>query len=1282
MNEYSPNIDAGLIDGLDDLEARRTNGDGNNEIANRDDFGAVGQTFVRIAGNSYADGTELMARARPLEWDPVLPLQFDPGLGRPVFANNPDDEVPQGRAGPDLPVTDENGNVIGTRIPLTDDLRFVNQPTGDLPQARDISVAVFDQDLDGDGTDDDLPTPAGTNDFHLFFGQALTHDMVETEVNVTAVSIPADTGIGWAGGTVNPMTGEPTAAVLARAVFNPQTGQWSVPQDAQGRPIVVPVDPALLEDPPSGGLPAATVTQNGTTVTFAAVSEAQLDAAWDAYVNHQALSLGAPFALQRTPGVYDEEGVRQQANTETAFFDLGNVYGKETTAFVDGASITQSALDAGLVDLTGVTRADGFVQIAVDTTKLLRKTGAEGALTAYLLTSDDVVDTDPGDGTDLGRDGFGLLPTYREVNVHKDLFRDVDGTFDPQTGAPIDEATASMGAVFDPTLEAFFDLDRFAAGDQRVNQNIATVTQQTVWMRNHNEWAEAIEGAHPDWSADEVFDLARALNEAEYQKAIYDEYLPTLIGEVGMAMIGEYDGYDPTANPAVINEWTTIAFRFGHDQSSNFVTSLMEDGQVAEQVALIESFTRAGEGAQASVPTPEAMDEWLRGQLSSAHQALDGYVVDGNRGELFGVVVSPVTGQPVINDLTVFDITRGRDHGVNSYVNLRQALGLDDYTEGGTELGAGAFDNWAAANPTLVTDERLAAIKQLYGNDFTKFDAYVGVLLEEKLEGSQLGASATMLVAMQFAATRDGDRFWYENRFADEPEVLALIEESTMAGVIARTSGIEHVYRDAFLAHERISGTDGHDRLRGTDGRDLLMGGEGNDRLQGRAGDDDLHGGAGDDVLLTGLGRDSVDAGAGFDRMVATESPSGVTIEAINPWSVTGKQLHLPTTTGIAMYEAAYAMTARGAWDYASVNDFGVAAALDHATLAVEIERIDMTKFGDVFLGRGAAELVFGRGGADFIDGRDGDDDLRGGDGDDQLFGSAGDDTLNGQDGDDRLEGGDGDDVLRDGGGLDTLSGGDGDDVIRLTGSVAEIDGGAGYDQVSARGSDMALVIDMAATGIERATGSDFDDVIDGRSQKDAVRIDGLTGADLLVGGRAGDLLRGGTGDDDLRGKAGADELVGNDGGDALRGDGGDDTLRGGDGADTLRGGDGDDVLIGGAGGDTFVFDDRDHDNNGGKVALDVIRDFEFGIDTATFRFDGRWFEGSGIATINDNQGAFSAAEDFLAFLSQVVTRDGQVELRGASITAHVVNPANDRELSYRFQGLEAEVIDGWLNLA
>jgi Ca2+-binding RTX toxin-like protein len=995
------------------------------------------------------------------------------------------------------------------------------------------------------------------------------------------------------------------------------------------------------------------------------------------------LSLGAPFALQRTPGVHGEDGVRQQANTETAFLDLGNVYGKETTAFVNAASITGDALEAGLVSLTGVTRADGFVEVAVDTTQLLRRMDAEGRPTAFLLTSDDVVDADPGDGVDLGRDGFGLLPTYREVNVHQNLFRDVAGTVNAQ-GAPIDEATASMGAVFDPTLEAFFDLDRFAAGDQRVNQNIATVTQQTIWMRNHNEWAEVIGAENPGWTADQVFELARAMNEAEYQKAVFDEYLPALIGEVGMAMIGDYAGYDPNVNPAVINEWTTVAFRFGHDQSSNFVTSLMEDGRVAERVPLIESFTRAGEGAQASVPTPGAMDEWLRGQMSAAHQALDGYVVDGNRGELFGVVISPVTGQPVTNDLTVFDITRGRDHGVNSYVNLRQALGLDDYTEGGTEFGEGAFDNWAAANPTLVTPARLAAIKELYGGDFTQFDAYVGVLLEEKLEGSQLGAAATMLVAMQFAATRDGDRFWYENRFRDAPEVLALIGESTMAGVIARTSGIEHVYRDAFLAHERRGGTEGDERIDGTEGRDLLIGMGGDDRLAGGAGDDDLHGGAGDDVLIGGPGRDFADGGAGQDRFVAGTA-TGVVIEAINPWSRTGQEMHLPrgADADASMSAAAYAMTARGAWSYAAMNDGGLAAALDHGTVILGVERIDGTDLADTFLGRDAGDVFFGRGGNDWIDGRGGDDDLRGEAGDDRLFGGDGDDVLNGGAGDDVLEGGAGDDVLRDGGGADVMLGGAGDDVFRLLGGFARLDGGDGHDTVDARFSTAALRIDLRKSNVEAVFGSEMGDRLDGGNGRASVTISGGGGGDDIRGGRRDDLLSGGAGDDALRGRGGDDALEGGAGDDVLRGNGGDDVLRGGDGADKLIGGDGDDVLEGGAGADSFVFDDRDHNNNGGQTPLDVIRDFAFGIDTAQFRFDGGWFKGSGIETrTSGNTAAFSDAEGFFAFLAQAEARGGTVELLGTSITAQIHNPANGRDLAYRFENLDPNTLNDWMDWA
>ena len=1019
-------INAGLA-GAEQVEARSTNGDGNN--ATDDSFGSVGQTFFRVAENSYSDGVELMERARPLEWAPLATVT-DPDLGRPVFPNNPDDEINQGRAG---------ANTADGRIPLTDDLRFVNQPTGELPQARDISDAIFRQPKvdpsDPASADVDLPTPAGTNDFHLFFGQALTHDMVETQVNVTAVSIPASTGIGWAGGTVD-ASGQATAAFLVRV--DPMSGQ--AVRDARGQVIPIFPEGTSYEDQVAAlkagnlVLPAIqTADRAGNPVTIPAVPAASQQVAADALVNHQALLLGSPFALQRTPGVYDEDGVRQQANTETAFLDLGNVYGKETTAFVNAASVSQTAIDGGLVTLTGAVRADGFVQVAIDTTEVLRRSDGEGGLTAFLLTSDD---TDGG-----ARDGDNLLPTYGEVNAYHGLFVDVAGTVNAQ-GAPIDEATASMGAVFDPTLEAFFSLDRFAAGDQRVNQNIATVTQQTIWARNHNEWAEKIAVANPDWSADAVFDLARAINEGEYQKAVHDEYLPTLIGEAGMALMGECQGYNAAVNPGVINEWTTIAFRFGHDQSSNFVTSLKEDGAIAERVALIDSFTRAGEGAGSSVPDAGALDDWMRGQLSAAHQALDGFVVEGNRGQLFGITISPVTGQPVDNDLTVFDIVRGRDHGVNNYNNLREALGLTTY---------GSFEAFAADNG--VSDGRLAALVDLYGGDVSKFDAYVGVLLEKKFGDSQLGVTSTMLVAMQFAATRDGDRFWYENRFADQPGILAMIEASSMADVIARTTGIEHVYRDAFLEHDRIGGTDGADRIDGDDGRDLLIGLSGNDRLDGQGGNDDLHGGA---------GRDRMDGGAGADRLFGDEGDDDLR---------------------------------GGAGD----------------------DMLDGGAGNDDLRGGDGADRLAGGADDDRLRGDAGDDHLDGGAGNDRLWAGTGNDGLHSGDGDDLLHGGDGNDVLDGGSGRDGLFGDAGDDVLVAEHDGGRYVGGAGSDEIRVDGGGRVDLQARRLTSEDGATTSVVAQMENVTATGDrGTTIIGDNGANVLRGGSGDDVFDGARGDDSI----------------------------------------------------------------------------------------------------------------------------------------------------------------------
>lgn len=48
------------------------------------------------------------------------------------------------------------------------------------------------------------------------------------------------------------------------------------------------------------------------------------------------------------------------------------------------------------------------------------------------------------------------------------------------------------------------------------------------------------------------------------QHITYKEYLPKLMGEYMSKRIGKYNGYDPSVNPGVANEFMTSAFRMGH----------------------------------------------------------------------------------------------------------------------------------------------------------------------------------------------------------------------------------------------------------------------------------------------------------------------------------------------------------------------------------------------------------------------------------------------------------------------------------------------------------------------------------------------------------------------------------------------------------------------------------------------------------------------------------------------------------------------------------------------
>ncbi len=135
-----------------------------------------------------------------------------------------------------------------------------------------------------------------------------------------------------------------------------------------------------------------------------------------------------------------------------------------------------------------------------------------------------------------------------------------------------------------------FSPNLLVSGDDRTNQSAALITHHTIWVREHNYQVDRLAAQFPDWTQEQLFQAARAITEAEWQNVIYSEYLPKL---VGANALDDYTGYNDSVNPSVINEWATVAFRFGHDQSSNSFDTLAENGSAAGTFTLADAFNLA-----------------------------------------------------------------------------------------------------------------------------------------------------------------------------------------------------------------------------------------------------------------------------------------------------------------------------------------------------------------------------------------------------------------------------------------------------------------------------------------------------------------------------------------------------------------------------------------------------------------------------------------------------------------------------------------------------------------
>jgi peroxidase len=334
----------------------------------------------------------------------------------------------------------------------------------------------------------------------------------------------------------------------------------------------------------------------------------------------------------------------------------------------------------------------------------------------------------------------------------------------------------------------------YVTGDTRGNENVELTALQTLFLDNHNKIAAQLHNQNPSWTDEQLFQEARKLNIAEYQSIIYNGWIPAVLGQNALP---NYKGYNPNVNASIADEFSSVAFRFGHSLLSGEIGRAGNNGQaVADNIPLSQDFFDPailnGQGQPSTTDPYTGLQSTdigaiLKGEADGVSNAMDPMAINDVRNLLFNEVVPGVGfGQ----DLMALDVQRARDMGIGSYNQLREAYGLP------------AVTSFSQITSNVQVQQEL---QQAYGN-VNNIDPFEGGLAEDHVKGSDVGPLFQAIMVNQFARLRDGDRFFFLNEKFTPAEKAILNQGSSLAKVIEGNTSITNLQSNVFLFQTSISG--------------------------------------------------------------------------------------------------------------------------------------------------------------------------------------------------------------------------------------------------------------------------------------------------------------------------------------------------------------------------------------------------------------------------------------------------------------------------------------------
>ena len=401
------------------------------------------------------------------------------------------------------------------------------------------------------------------------------------------------------------------------------------------------------------------------------------------------------------------------------------------------------------------------------------------------------------------------------------------------------------------------------AGDVRANENIALTSVHTLFAREHNRIVAALPTS---LSEEEKFRIARRVVAAEIKYVTYNEFLPAVgvsleryrgyDAAVNSTLANEFSVAGYRGHSMVHGQFDVF---YGKDDFTNRqvlellsrgVASRFEEGRRSLQIPLTVAFGNPDLIGAVGLGR-------LLASLSAGRQYRNDEQIDNAiRSVLFkiprpGIPDPSVCGAPNVRaecfsgvaDLGAIDVERARDHGMPTYNDLRRAYGLGskgsftaitgertdafpvdpeidradpindpdilDFVQLTDENGARIPFGSRAAEENAIAGVRrttLAARLKATYKTVDALDAFVGMMSEPHIKGTEFGELQLAIWTKQFAAVRDGDRFFYANdpTLATIGSKYGITYRTTLAQIIERNTDAT-VPQNVFFARDTVA---------------------------------------------------------------------------------------------------------------------------------------------------------------------------------------------------------------------------------------------------------------------------------------------------------------------------------------------------------------------------------------------------------------------------------------------------------------------------------------------